>query len=298
MRLFFVPICTALLMLTSINIHAENIKISSWNVEWLTVNPSHKISEAKRDSEDFSKLKAYFNRINADVIAFQEIDSIKALEKIASSNYTIVLSDRRLPNNSAHQFSDINQFTGFAIRNTVPFSDPMDIDLYGQANHKLRFASYVILYPESSAPVHLLSLHLKAGCTGKFYSNKTSCQTLLSQGKKLNQWIAKREASGEQYVITGDFNHNLSYRGDWLWETIIQGLKNQPQLASRNAKAECKVRKRNDPKQLHQFRSVIDHMIVSTGLTASDVKQTVYSTQDVLDYHLSDHCPINAQLNW
>lgn len=298
MRLFFGLTTTLLLIITSIEIQANELKLSSWNLEWLTINPNHKIYEAKRNSKDFEILKSYFDALNADVIAFQEVDSLNAIQKISSADYHIIISDRYLRQHRNHTFSDINQFTGFAIRNNVPFSDPEDIDLYGKGSHKLRFASYVILNPDGKTPIHTLSLHLKAGCAAKFYSTKKACQTLLAQGKKLNQWIKQREALGQEYVIMGDFNHNLSYKGDWLWESITHNLKQPPPLTTRDTQAECKVRKRNAPKQLHQFRSVIDHMIVSTGLNASLAKQLVYKKQDVLDYHLSDHCPISNRLRW
>ncbi len=298
MRLFFALTITLVLTITSIEIHAQELKMSSWNMEWLTTNPNHKVYEAKRESKDFTALKSYFDDLNADVIAFQEVDSFKAMQKISSADYHIVFSDRYLPQHSNHTFSDINQFTGFAIRNNVPFSDPEDIDLYGKGNHKLRFAAYVILNPDSKTPVHTLSVHLKAGCTAKFYSTKKACQSLLTQGKKLNQWIKQREALQQEYVIMGDFNHNLSYNDDWLWKELTREVKQTPDLVSRHTKSECKVRKRNDAKNLHQFRTVIDHIIVSKGLSASPAQQTVYNGQDVLQYHLSDHCPISTQLSW
>ncbi len=298
MRPFQAPVSFIIFMTISLSALAQDAKFSTWNVEWLTLNAPHKVAEAKRSSEDFSALSGYFEKLNSDVIAFQEVDSVAALDRVASSDYTLVLSDRNLPQNQNHQFSDINQFTGFAIRKSIPFADPKDVDLYDKGNHKLRFASYIVLYPESSKPIHLLSLHLKAGCMGKFYSNKESCQTLLSQGKNLNQWIKQREKLGQEYVIMGDFNHNLSFNGDWLWSEFTKGLKREPTLATRNTKALCKVRAHDNPKQLHQFRSVIDHIITSNGIKADDARQTVYKDQDVLSYRLSDHCPISTQVNW
>ena len=298
MRLFYALFVSVISLVMPLTAHAEKLTMSTWNMEWLTVNPNHNVYEGKRNNDDFSALKGYFEKLNADVIAFQEVDSIDAFKRVSQPNYTIVLSDRKMPKYANHQFSDINQYTGFAIRNNVPFSDPKDIDLYGKANHKLRFASYVILYPDSATPVHALSLHLKAGCVGKFYSQKETCQTLLAQGKSLNRWIKEREKQGQEYVIMGDFNHNLSFKGDWLWQEFTQGLKQKPELATRNTQALCKVRKRNDASQLHQFRSVIDHMIVSPKLNATPPKQMVYKDQDALNYHLSDHCPIVSLLNW
>lgn len=298
MRLFQALFIAIICLTMPLIAHAERLTISTWNIEWLTVNSNRQVYEGKRNAQDFSTLSSYFAKLNADVIALQEIDSIEALNRVSTSEYSTVLPDRSLPQYRNHQFSDINQYTGFAIRKSVPFAAVKDVDLYGKGNHKLRFAAYVALYPDSASPVHTLSVHLKAGCTGQFYSHKETCQTLLSQGKNLNRWIKERERLGQEYVIAGDFNHNLSFKGDWLWSAVTQDLKQAPKLATKNTQAVCKVRKRNDAKRLHQFRSVIDHMIVSPKLNASNTQQVVYKEQDVLNYHLSDHCPIVSSFNW
>ncbi len=298
MRQFQVLMASSLLIIISLPAAADGAKLGTWNLEWLTVNSHNRVDEGKRTSDDFEALNQYFKQLDADIIAFQEVDTREAFERISSPDYTVILSDRSSSQYKNHQFSDINQFTGFAIRNSVPFSDPKDIDLYGKTNHKLRFASYVVLYPESKTPIHALSLHLKAGCMGKYYSSKDSCQTLLDQGNKLNQWIQQREKLGQEYIIMGDFNHNLSYKGDWLWKSFTRNLNKEPVLATKNTPANCKVRRQNKPSQLHQYRSLIDHIIVSRRITAKHTQQLVYKPQDVLSYHLSDHCPVNSQLSW
>lgn len=295
---FQAQLITHLLIFISLSLQANELKVVSWNMEWLTVNPDNKIYEGKRTPDDFVALTSYFNKLNADVIGLQELDSIAAFKRISSAQYNIVLSDRSKPQFSTNQYTSINQYTGFAIHQSVPFSDPQDVDFYRQAGHKLRFASYVILYPDSDTPIHLLSVHLKAGCMTKFNSNKTECQKLLTQGKNLNQWVIEREQQNQQYVIMGDFNHNLSYSGDWLWEVFTGELRTPPKLATKTTEPLCKVRKRNNAKYLHQFRSLIDHIIVSSGLYASDAVQTVYNERDALTYHLSDHCPVYTQLSW
>ncbi len=288
-------LCSSILTVISGTALADQIKIASWNIEWLTKNHTGTI---KRSDPDFSTLNSYFRKLDADVVAVQEIDSRAALTAVTPPNYKIILSDRSHPQFSHHQFSDVNQYTGFAIHNSVPFSDPQDIDLYGKGHHKLRFASYVILYPKSQTPIHTLSIHLKAGCMGKFNPTKESCQTLLEQGRQLNIWISEREKHHQQYIVMGDFNHNLSYSGDWLWKTLSEGIKKKPILATRNTAADCKIRKRHSANQLHQFRSIIDHIVVSPELSSSDTKQMIYKPQDVFSYQLSDHCPVSSLLSW
>ena len=97
-------------------------------------------------------------------------------------------------------------------------------------------------------------------------------------------------------MVLGDFNHNLGYQGDWLWDVLSDNTN--ARLVTQNTKAECKVRSNRNPKKTHQFRSVIDHIIVSGDLKASSGVQTVFKTQDVLDYKLSDHCPVSTTLSF
>lgn len=98
----------------------------------------------------------------------------------------------------------------------------------------------------------------------------------------------------EQYMILGDFNHNLSYQGDWLWKAITQ--TSSASLATLSTQPRCKVRSRHQPKRLHQFRSLIDHIIVSKELSLSAPKQVTFPSEQVLKYHLSDHCPLQTTL--
>ncbi|ELI1811161.1 endonuclease/exonuclease/phosphatase family protein [Vibrio fluvialis] len=292
-------ILTSVILLTlSPWVSANTLTVSSWNIEWLTLNPSAPKDKGKRSEQDFAALRQHFAKLNSDVLAFQEVDSIDAVENVVGPGYHVVLSDRSQPNHAGHQFGDINQYTGFAVRNGIPFRDPPDIDLYDKRNHKLRFAAYIVLYPDTPNSLHTLSVHLKAGCSGKFQSNQSSCQTLLKQGKALNAWIKQRESKQEAYLIMGDFNHNLAYRGDWLWQTMTQGTKAEPTLASQQTQATCKVRSRQQANKLHQFRSLIDHVIISPNLKADEARQVNFDSQQVLSYQLSDHCPLSSQVSW
>ncbi|MGL6312446.1 endonuclease/exonuclease/phosphatase family protein [Vibrio sp. WXL103] len=285
-------------LLTSAQTYATDgyfpLKIVSWNIEWLSSEQDHSVPQARRTSDDFAALRRYFEIMSPDVLAFQEINDLKAIQKIVGSNYAIVLSDRANAGNRNHQFKDLNQYTGFAIKKRLAFENVTDVRLSNRRNSKLRFGAYIVLAPDSEQPLHLLSVHLKAGCSGAFRDN-SNCQQLKQQGQVLADWIAEREKAGQHYVIAGDFNHNLAYPNDWLWQTLTQS--GQLELATAKTSAKCKVRSNRDPNRLHQFRSLIDHIIVSAPLSASKVRQNIYSSRDVLDYHLSDHCPVIANID-
>ncbi|EEX93978.1 endonuclease/exonuclease/phosphatase family protein [Vibrio orientalis] len=286
------PIISVLALLGSFNSYADTL-YSAWNLEWLSSTPSSKFKPSQRYDQDYQSLHHHFSSMESDILAFQEVNDKQALTKVIGSDYQFFFSHRSNADNQRHQFSDINQYTGFAIRKGIAVKDMPDIKLDRSPNSKLRFASYVMLHPNSQQPIHALSVHLKARCSGAYNGSK-ACRTLKVQGQQLNKWIKEREKNNDAYVILGDFNHNLSYNGDWLWKGISQGT--DATLATKMTKANCKVKSRNNPNKTHQFKSLIDHIIVSSDLGFHSPKQNLYKVDDVLNRQMSDHCPISVSI--
>ncbi|MFA0194564.1 endonuclease/exonuclease/phosphatase family protein [Vibrio artabrorum] len=278
--------------LLSSHAFAEPLTISSWNIEWLSDSTAvNKFSE-QRDQADYDKLEQYFQSLNADVVAFQEVDDVNTIQRIAGDQYEILMSDRSLPKNRSRQFKEVNQYTGFAVRKGITLTDYADFPLESSASSKLRFASYMVV-ETATKPIHMLSVHLKSGCSGAYKSN-SNCSRLKAQAQQLNQWIQQRERNGQDYAILGDFNHNLSYSRDWMWKDLTKNT--DAQLATRKTRADCKVRSNRNNHRTHQFRSVIDHIVVSKSLNATPAKQEIFETQDVLNYKLGDHCPVSTTI--
>lgn len=275
---------------------SQSLTISTWNMEWLTVKPSATIPASQRTEKDFSLMATYLQSLDTDILAFQEVDSLPAIRRITGDNYHLILSDRALSVNRRHQFETINQFTGFAIRQGIPYENQPDIKLNAGGNSKLRFATYAIINPHSPRPIHLLAVHLKAGCSGKFSNINTHCTRLRQEGAALNQWIKAREKRGHAYIIMGDFNHNLAFRGDWLWQSVTQGVRRPPTLSTSATPAKCKVRSSQNPAKLHQFKSLIDHIIVSADLRVQRPEQVLFPTGQILSHRLSDHCAIKTSV--
>lgn len=283
-------IATFLLVFCSASFAQNSIKLTSWNIEWLSAQGG----KVSRSENDFEKLNYYLSKTQADVLAFQEVESTDAIQKVVGNEYKIYLSDRSDTSNRYLQFDSSNQYTGFAVRKGITVVDEPDFSIT-QGNSKLRFASYIVLRPKQGSDIHLLSIHLKAGCSGA-YRNNRDCQIVKQQGQALSKWIKEREANKQQYAVLGDFNHNLGFQGDWLWETI--SVHTSAELMTKSTKAECKVRSNRNPNKTHQFRSLIDHIIVSGKLKATPGSQTTFKSQDTLDYKLSDHCPISTTLSY
>jgi len=282
-----------LLVLFSFHSNASKLILTTWNLEWLSSSPSVQFSASQRNKVDYLALSGHFEKIGSDVLAFQEVNDPTALQRITGQDYQLFFSDRSRVNNKHHQFEDINQYTGFAVRKEVNVLNKPDLRLDDHHQSKLRFASYIVINSDSEQPVHALAVHLKARCSGA-YRNTRDCKILKQQGKALNLWLQERERNNDSYIVLGDFNHNLSYRGDWLWQDIISATNGR--LASKRSQAVCKVKSRNNPTKTHQFRSLIDHIIVSEDLITSTPKQNVFPVSEVLKYQLSDHCPLSMEL--
>lgn len=266
------------------------ITLSTWNMEWLTLNPTEKFKSSERYQQDFEQLNYYFSQSNSQMLAFQEVDSIEAIKKIVGDNYQIFISDRS--SHSKKQFDGINQYTGFAIHRSISVNDPNDFSLLpNKKSSKLRYATYVIASIDNQ-PLHLLSVHLKAGCMGQ-KKNNYACSTLEQQTEELTDWMNEREENNDKYLILGDFNNTLAHPRSWLWKNIDEQTIKTPTLLTKNTKGSCTAKqwKRGWPKYT-TFTRLIDHGISNLSPETITVTQQVFEQSDVKKYQLTDHCPI------
>jgi len=281
-----------LLLITSLPSYA--LSIASWNLEWLTTHypKNSTLTIPKRSSSDFDKLNQVYQQLDIDILAFQEVNDVHALKKVIGHQYKIILSDRSKIENKSKQYNDINQYTGFAIRKNLKFSDPKDIVL--SSFNKLRFGTYIILQRENVPDTHLLSIHLKSGCFGQWHPKKKSCHILKQQGSMLNHWIRNREINHQPFIILGDFNHNLAYPQDWLWRNIKNQLHRSLNLATSKTQSDCMQKGRKG--HLFKYHRIIDHIVTSLDINLTNVYQIPYPIDMIKHYNLSDHCPLNGQL--
>lgn len=295
-------VCT----LSTKTVFADSKLITSWNFEWLSsVGKVSKLSK-NRTSKDINMLATHFHQLSPSILFFQEVDSNEAILNIVGRNYRVYLSDRIQKPFRTHQFDNINQYTGIAVKQGINVQDPHDVRLDKATNSKLRFATYVIIdnivhkeeNPETGKivpKIHLLSVHLKAGCSGR-YRKSQSCLTLKQQAVKLNYWLRDRVRNSDSFIVAGDFNHTLASPNDWLYQDVTQTIQNNVILASRSTEARCIVRSKRNSNRTYNYNSIIDHILISSDLATTQAKQNVYTKQQVLSYQLSDHCPISVSL--
>jgi endonuclease/exonuclease/phosphatase family metal-dependent hydrolase len=187
---------------------AADIKLSTWNLNWLTLRTS---AEANLPSDvqvrapgDFARLAAYAQKLAADVVAFQEVDGEPAAAAIFDPKiYTIVTIDENLV-----------QRVGVAVRKFIAVTRNPDVtalDVEPGEKFPLRDGLDVTLGFPGGASLRVLVVHLKTGCQTDTMSRsqRPQCALLARQIPPLAGWVAARRAEGVPFAVLGDFNRDL-----------------------------------------------------------------------------------------
>ncbi len=286
-----------LTVILNFSVGATEITFSTWNIEWLTTDPNYRIKQSQRGIQDFQQLSEVFTKISSQsfhIMAFQEINSKKGLEKITGPNYQYFFSDRSKNKHRHQQFININQYTGFAISKGINVRDMEDINLTPSLFNKQRFAAYVVVSINQEKPIHLLSVHLKSGCFNA-RKNTKACKLIEKQAKTLNAWILEKQRKSQSFILLGDFNHNLAYPNDWLWAIITDNTQPKIELNSQKTNAACLVKSKFKLNNTYRYRYLIDHIISSPDLALGQSKQITFTKYQALNYNLSDHCPLASK---
>ncbi|MCW8328574.1 endonuclease/exonuclease/phosphatase family protein [Photobacterium sp. SDRW27] len=275
--------------------------IVSWNMQWLAW-PDKSIT-IPRTPGDYRRLANIISELSPDVLAFQEVDSIEAIQAILPrTGYKVFLSDRH--KNRNEQFPQQNQFTGFAVKGSLRVTDAPDLETlnvsHGKRTRKLRYGSYLIIHTAPDTKLHLLNVHLKSGCfSRKYKQGSQSCRTLRQQGAILASWIQQRQSNYEDFLIVGDFNHQLNSKQQWLLSSLNDALPQTVSNLTNGLTALCKVRhtNRDGTKEIRYYKSLIDHALSSVQISLKtrqygQVYQYQFSNHLIERYQLSDHCPL------
>lgn len=266
----------------------RTLTIASWNMEHLAERNGSGCRP--RTDADYAAMRAYVEALDADVIAFQEVESKAAAERVFDpGQYTVVIEDRVARHRGGacrgQAGLTINaQRTGFAIRTGVPFQRQPDVTALQLGNADLRSGVDVIVQPRGASPMRLLSVHLKSGCnTG---ASREACPVLFRQVPVVEEWIDRRAEEGTRFAVLGDFNRRLALPADAVWTEWDDASPANADLAlaSGERPARCNPR----------YRDFIDFIVLdrraAADLEAAD--EHVYQGEA-----LSDHCAISARLS-
>lgn len=183
---------------------AAELKIATWNLEWLTDRPDGDRSlppdaHPKRP-EDLVTLAGYAAQLNADVIAIQEVDGRAIAARVFPPDHY-----------SIHMTGDhVVQRVGLVVRRGLHYDlnpDDTALALPGPPPAHLRSGADITLHLPGG-DLRILAVHLKTGCERDplTTSHRPACKELAAQLSPLQAWIAARKAEGVAFIVLGDFN--------------------------------------------------------------------------------------------
>ena len=270
----------ALFVLLFTAAHAAELKLATWNLDWLTERDHDLPPDVRlRSAAEFDRLRQYALQLDADVVAMEEVDGRDMAARVfPPDRYSI------------HMTRDfVVQRVGFAVRRGIHYTvNPdvtgMDVD----PGHRLRSGADITL--QLATPLRVLAVHLKTGCFDQPHRRKAqrACAELAEQIPPLRDWIAARQAEGMAFVVLGDFNRHMA-AGDPVWRALAQSAPLT--LATAGHSSPC-----------WGGEAFIDHIVLGgaarTWLEPDSLRVLVYrETADDWKDRLSDHCPVSVRLH-
>lgn len=261
---------------------AVSLKLSTWNLEWLTARPPGDPALPRdvrpKDQEALARLHRYAEILDADVVAFQEVDGPAIAARVFSpARYRLVLTH-----------DDVVQRAGFAVRNGLAFTRNPDLAGLALGPHSRLRSGADITLDLQGARLRLLSVHLKTGCREDRLSRsrRPQCAELALQLPVLQGWIAQRRREGVPFVVMGDFNRWMDGR-----DAFFAGLQSTGPLAraTEGHYSPC-----------WGGGGFIDHIIAGGAARGWMQRETlrvlVYREQGwAWKRRLSDHCPVSVR---
>jgi endonuclease/exonuclease/phosphatase family metal-dependent hydrolase len=279
-----------LALLLPLPLHAAELKLATWNIAWLTLRTATDELLPRgltpRQPGDFARLADYARRLEAHVVALQEVDGAEAAARVFDPR--------------DHQFfftreNDI-QRTGFAVRRGIAVTQHEDLaalDLAPDARFSQRRGADITI-EANGRRLRLLSIHLNAGCReGPMQASRgRECENLLRQSEVLARWIAERRREGAAFAILGDFNRRMDHPRDEM--SALFAAAAPLTRATEGASNPCWADARGG-------RPFIDHILLGgparDWLQRNSLRVMVYAERDpAFRDRLSDHCPISVRL--
>lgn len=266
---------------------AAHLRIATWNMEHLAEKNASGCRP--REDADYAKLRSYASALDADVIAFQEVESLAAARRVFDpAQYDIIMETRTGTPDSTPPCNDkpglfLNrQAVGFAIRKGLSVEHHPDLTVLQVGDPNLRSAVDITLKDPAGSPIRLLAVHLKSGCAADL--DRPACPVLQKQARMLEGWIDQRAKEDTRFAILGDFNRRLALPGDAIWSEL-----DRPPGATDLAIAAGDTRPRCDPK----YTSFIDQIVIDPRIAGDRFS---FAELPYAGERLSDHCAISIDV--
>ncbi len=273
-----------LAFLGSAPVFAADLKLATWNLEWLTdrgAGDARLPADAHpKQPEDFDLLRRYAAQLDADVIAIQEVDGPAVAARVfPPESYSIHLTR-----------DHVVQRVGLAVRRGLHYSVNPDVTgLDVDPKHQLRSGADITL-DLGQGSLRVLAVHLKTGCFDERLTRSTrrTCAELDEQIPPLQDWIAARSTEGVPFAILGDFNRHMDGH-DQFWAALrkIAPLTR----ATEGSSSPC-----------WGGEAFIDHILLGGAARAWLLPDTLRvltyrETGEAWKERLSDHCPVSVRLH-
>ncbi|BAK84958.1 endonuclease/exonuclease/phosphatase family protein [Komagataeibacter medellinensis] len=279
-------VLSSLLLLPPAACARGDIRLSTWNLEWLTTrpqgDPALPADVTPRTAAELDQLTAYARRLAPDIAALEEVDSPELAARLfPPPSYRILVTH-----------DAVVQKVALAVRSgltVVRHADVTALDVYPPTAPRHLRTGLDVSIGTGADSLRVLVVHLKAGCRDSALgSRKAACRTLLRQIAVLQDWILERQDEGEAFVVMGDFNRQLAPD-----DPALQALaQNGPiTLATAGRASPCA-----------QGSYFIDHILAGgparDWLQPASLRVMLYHTDTQGNMiHLSDHCPVSVRLS-
>ena len=267
---------------------ADEVRIASWNLEHLADADGEGCLGRKQ--ADYDTLRVRTAQLDADIVAFQEVENAAAARRVFPEAEWRVEMSSRPPMSRTRPCWDRPEEqlghlgTGFAVRKGIAYRRNRDVEELGVAHPFQRWGTDITV-TVGNRDLRLLSVHLRSGCWGarqdEDRDRENTCSTLRAQISSLRDWADRRRHEGSAFVVLGDFNRRLALPGDWAW-TMLSPRSAPLHLVAEDAAARC------DPR----FPAFIDHLVAGGGAETLLVPGS-FREAPRQEPH-PDHCAISA----
>jgi endonuclease/exonuclease/phosphatase family metal-dependent hydrolase len=266
---------------------AAGLKLSTWNLEWLTERPAGDPSlpddVSPKSQAGLARLAAYARRLDADAVGIEEVDGAAMAGRVFPADaYTVLLTD-----------DAVVQRVGLALRRGIAFTrhpDLVALDVSPPDDpHRLRRGLDVTI-GDGPDEIRVLVVHLKSGCWDSPLNDqlRAACPLLAAQMPVIERWIADRQRDGDAFAILGDFNRRMN-AGDPFYAALASAAPLTRTTAGRASPC-------------WGGEDFIDHILLGgparDWLVPGSLRVLVYDEHDpAMQAVISDHCPVSVRLD-
>lgn len=283
------PAAVALaLLLTTGTASAKDIRVTTWNVGWLTDRAaSVETGQGRkpiyqRTADDYALLRGYVAQLRPDILALQEVDGVGAAAHLVDPEKFEILTTAE--EDIQRPVLAVRKGRGVTVTQNPDLAE-LDL-LEGRARSLRRGLDATVTIGKRS--LRILVVHLKSGCFSPA-QHGDACDQISRQTPIVQAWINSRQAEGQPFMVLGDFNRRLANPADPVRQLLDDGPR--PLTWLNAAPAKCWGGKYPEP---------IDHIVMGEGAgdwAKGRAHELVYRERDA-SYRdlLSDHCPIFIDL--